>query len=121
VLPDADANLAVTMRADPAGPCLIRLSGEFDYHTGPQLRAFLDDAPCESGAGLVLDLSGITYCDSTGVSVLVHAYRRTEATGTMLALAGAAPEVFRLLSLTGLDRFFRSYDSVDTAIHALSA
>ncbi len=39
----------------------------------------------------------------------------------MLALAGAAPEVFRLLSLTGLDRFFRSYDSVDTAIHALSA
>ena len=72
--------------------------------------------PRASGAGLVLDLSGITYCDSTGVSVLVHAYRRTEATGTMLALAGAAPEVFRLLSLTGLDRFFRSYDSVDTAI-----
>jgi len=120
-LPDADANLAVTMRADPAGPCLITVSGELDYHTGPRLRAYLDDAPCESGAGLVLDLSGITYCDSTGVSVLVHAYRRTEATGTMLALAGAAPEVFRLLSLTGLDRFFRSYDSVATAIHALSA
>jgi anti-anti-sigma regulatory factor len=39
----------------------------------------------------------------------------------MLALAGAAPEVFRLLSLTGLDRFLRSYDSVDTAIHAVSA
>jgi anti-sigma B factor antagonist len=119
VLPDADANLAITMQADPAGPCLITVSGELDYHTGPQLRAYLDDAPCQSG--LVLDLSGITYCDSTGVSVLVHAYRRTEAAGTMLALAGAAPEVFRLLSLTGLDRFFRSYDSVDTALHALSA
>ena len=55
------------------------------------------------------------------MSILVHAYRRTEAAGTMLALAGAAPEVFRLLSLTGLDRFFTSYDSVDTAIHALTA
>ena len=117
--PDANANLAVAMQADQAGPCLITVSGELDYHTGSQLRAYLDAAPCKSG--LVLDLSGITYCDSTGVSVLVHAYRRTETAGTMLALAGAAPEVFRLLSLTGLDRFFRSYDSVDTAIHAFNA
>jgi anti-anti-sigma factor len=118
-LPHADANLAVTMQADPVGPCLITVAGELDYHTGPKLRACLDDAPCRSG--LVLDLSGITYCDSTGVSVLVHAHRRTEAAGAMLALAGAAPEVFRLLSLTGLDRFFTSYDSAATAIHALSA
>lgn len=118
-MPYADANLAVTVQADPAGPCLITVSGELDYHTGPQLRACLDDSPCQEG--LVLDLSGITYCDSTGVSVLVHAHRRTEAAGAMLALAGAAPEVFRLLSLTGLDRFLRSYDSVDTAIHAVSA
>jgi anti-sigma B factor antagonist len=118
-LPDADANLVVTTQADQAGPCLITVSGELDYHTGPQLRAQLDAAPCQSG--LVLDLSGITYCDSTGVSVLVHAYRCTENAGTMLALAGAAPEVFRLLSLTGLDRFFRSYDSVDTAIHAFNS
>src|SRR5271166_1069161 len=117
-VPYADANLAVTMQADGPGPCLITVSGELDYHTGPQLRVCLDEAPCKSG--LVLDLSGITYCDSTGVSVLVHAYRRTEAAGTMLALAGATPGVFRLLSLTALDRFFTSYDSVDAAIHALS-
>jgi anti-sigma B factor antagonist len=117
-LPHADANLAVTTQADPAGPYLITVSGELDYHTGPQLRACLDDAPCQEG--LVLDLSGITYCDSTGVSVLVHAHRRTEAAGAPLALAGAAPEVFRLLSLTGLARFFRTYDSAATAIHALS-
>jgi anti-sigma B factor antagonist len=118
-LPQADANLTVTRQAGAAGPCLITVSGELDYHTGPQLRACLDDAPCQSG--LVLDLSGITYCDSTGVSVLAHAYRRTEAAGTMLALAGPAPEVFRLLSLTGLDRFFRSYESVEGAIDAVSA
>lgn len=51
----------------------------------------------------------------------MHAYRLAEAAGTTLALAGAAPEVFRLLSLTGLDRFFRYYDSVEGAIHALTA
>ena len=117
-MPHAEANLAVTRQIDPAGPCLITVSGELDYHTGPQLRACLDDAPCQEG--LVLDLSGITYCDSTGLSVLVHAHRRTKAAGVPLVLAGHAPEVSRLLSLTGLDRFFTSYDSVDAAIHALT-
>jgi anti-sigma B factor antagonist len=120
-LPHADANLAVTLQAGPAGPCLITASGELDYHTGPRLRACLDDVPLASGAALVLDLSGITYCDSTGVSVLAHAYRRTAAAGARLALAGAAPPVFRLLSFTGLDRLFTSYDSVETALSALTA
>jgi anti-sigma B factor antagonist len=116
-----DANLAVTLQADPGGPYLITASGELDYHTGPRLRACLDDAPLAAGAVLVLVLSGITYCDSTGVAVLAHAYRRAEEAGATLALAGAAPAVFRLLSFTGLDRLVRSYDSVAGALHALSA
>lgn len=120
-MPHADPNLAVTSEAVPAGPGLITASGELDYHTGPQLKAALEGVPLESGAVLLLDLSGITYCDSTGVSVLAHAYRRVEAAGATLVLAGAAPSVFRLLSFTGLDRLFRSYDSVETALSALTA
>jgi anti-sigma B factor antagonist len=113
------ANLAITLQATPAGPCLITASGELDYHTGPRLRACLDDVPLEPGAALILDLSGITYCDSTGVSVLAHAYQRTETTGAKVALAGAAPAIFRLLSFTGLDRLFPSYDTVELALHDL--
>ena len=120
-LPNADGNFAVTLQADPAGPCLITASGELDYHTGPRLRACVEDAPLRPGSVLVLVLSGITYCDSTGVSVLVHAYRRAQAAGVTLALAGASPEIFRLLSFTGLDRIFRSYDSVEGALHGLRA
>jgi len=120
-LPHADENLAVTSQAVLAGPCLITASGELDYHTGPRLRAALEDVPLESGGVLLLDLSGVTYCDSTGVSVLAQAYRRAEATGATLALAGAAPAVFRLLAFTGLDRLFPSYDSVDAALSALTA
>ena len=120
-MPHADTGLEVTLQADPGGPCLVTVSGELDYHTGSQLRACLDGVPLASGAVLVLDLSGITYCDSTGVAVLVHAYRLAEAAGATLALAGAAPAVFRLLSFTGLDRLFASYDSVEAALSALTA
>ena len=66
----------------------------------------LDDAPLASGTALVLDLSGITYCDSTGVSVLAYAYRRTEAAGARLALAGAATSIVILIAeLFAIDGF----------------
>lgn len=120
-MPHADADLAVTLRADPPGTCLITASGELDYHTSQKLRACLDDALLAAGAVLVLDLSGITYCDSTGLSVLVYAHRRAEAAGALFALAGAAPGTFRLLSLAGLSRLFRSYDSAADALRALTA
>ncbi len=120
-MPQADADLVVTLRADPAGPGLITVSGELDYHTGPRLRACLDEAPLGPGAALVLDLSGLTYCDSIGVAVLVHGYRRAEAAGATLALAGTPADVFRLLRFTGLDRLFSSYDSVESAVRALRA
>lgn len=48
-MPHPDANLAVTLQAEPAGPCLITASGELDYHTGSRLRACLDDVPLASG------------------------------------------------------------------------
>jgi anti-sigma B factor antagonist len=118
-VPQADADLVVTLQASPAGPCLITVSGELDYHTGPRLRAYLDEAPLRPGAALVLDLSGLTHCDSIGVAVLVHGYRRAEAAGATAALAGTPAGTFRLLCLTGLDRLFSSYDSVDAAIAAL--
>ncbi len=120
-MPQADADLVVTLQAHPSGPCLITVSGELDYHTGPRLRACLDEAPLGPGAALVLDLSGLTYCDSIGVAVLVHGYRRAEAADTMFALAGTPADIFRLLCLTGLDRLVSSYDSVETALRALRA
>ncbi len=72
-MPRADTDLEVTLQADPGGPYVITASGELDYHTGSQLRACLDGAPLASGAALVLDLSGITYC---GCSCPTTAWRR---------------------------------------------
>ena len=79
-MPHPDANLAVSSQAVPAGPCLITAAGELDYHTGPRLRAALEDVSLRPGAVLRLELSGVTYCDSTGESLVAHAYPRTEAT-----------------------------------------
>lgn len=118
-MPQADPDLAVTLQPLPAGPCLMSVSGELDYHTAPRLRAGLDEVPLEQGVSLIIDLSGLTYCDSTGISILVSAYHRAKAAGTVLALAGLNPDISRVFRVIGLDQVFVSYDTVAAAARAL--
>ena len=118
-MPQADQDLAVTLRPHPAGPCLLAAAGELDYHTAGRLRTALDELPLGEATALIIDLSGLTYCDSTGVSVLVTAYHRARAAATPLALAGMNPDITRVFRVIGLDRVFSSYDSVDAAVKAI--
>ena len=118
-MPQADPDLAVTLHPLPAGPCLMSVSGELDYHTAPRLRAGLDEVPLEKGGSLIIDLSGLTYCDSTGISILVDACHRAKAAGTVLALAGLNPDISRVFRVIGLDQVFVSYDTVAAAARAL--
>ena len=120
-MPQTDPDLAVTLKSHPAGPCLLAVDGELDYHTAPRLRAGLDEVPMQTGGGLVIDLSALTYCDSTGISVLVSAYHQAKAAGVALALAGMNPDIARIFRVIGLDQVFSSYDSVDAATRALTA
>lgn len=120
-MPQADPDLWVTVRPHPRGPCLMSISGDLDYHTASRLRAALEDVPLEQGVSLIIDLSRLTYCDSTGISVLVGAYRRSRAAGAGLALTGMNPDIARVFRIIGLDQVFSSYDTVDDAARALSS
>jgi anti-sigma B factor antagonist len=119
-VPQADPDLAVTLQSHPTGPCLLAVDGELDYHTAPRLRAGLERVPMQAGTGLVIDLSALTYCDSTGISVLVSAYHQAKAAGMALALAGMNSDITRVFRVIGLDQVFSSYESVDAATRALT-
>ena len=119
-MPQTDPDLAVTLHPHPGGPCLMSVSGELDYHTAARLRAGLDEVPLDQGVSLIIDLSRLTYCDSTGISILVSAYHRARAGGAMLALAGMNADIARVFRVIGLDQVFPSYATVDAASRALS-
>jgi anti-anti-sigma factor len=53
---------------------------------------------------LILDLSGVTFCDSSGLRVLIVMWKRLRATGRRLVLAAPSGQVRRLLQRTGLDQ-----------------
>ncbi|MFB4302274.1 STAS domain-containing protein [Actinomadura sp. NTSP31] len=84
---------------------LIALSGELDIASAPSLRERLRAALEDSGAHVVIDLSEVTFCDVSGLALLVGARRRTAPDGS-LVLASPRPQLARLLHVTGLDRAF---------------
>jgi len=74
----------------------------------------------DEGVSLIVDVSGLTYCDSSGISVLVRAYHRARAAGAVLAMAGLNPDIARVFRVIGLDQVLPAYDSTEAAVRALT-
>jgi anti-sigma B factor antagonist len=93
------------LASDPNGSVVLRVVGELDISTANALREAVGPrlAP---GARIVLDLSGLAFCDSTGLSVLVGFHKRLVAGGGRLELYAPVPRVLHLLTITGLNRVF---------------
>lgn len=92
--------------ATSGGLAAVAVRGELDIHSSPELRAVLVGVLDGGATTLVLDLSGVAFMDSSGLSVLVVAHKRLGAFGGRLQLVGVNGVVARLLSVTGLTRVF---------------
>ncbi len=85
---------------------IVQPRGELDLSTIDTLRSTLDTAIAglETGSGLVLDLRGLSFMDSTGVHLLVVLDRRAQHDGFQLTLLAPAPPFDRAIQLCGLDQ-----------------
>lgn len=83
----------------------VRLSGEIDQSGAGTLREKIDRA-AESclPQTLLLDFSGVSFMDSSGIGLIMGRYRMMQTMGGELLVAGASPRVLRLMQLGGLDR-----------------
>ncbi|MFG3166007.1 STAS domain-containing protein [Streptomyces sp. NPDC048200] len=107
-------HLTLYTRTTPEG-AVIELAGELDFHTADQVRAQLIGLDLPPGGQLVLDLGGITFCDSTGITVLIAARNHALATGAGIALAAVPDLVGRIFRMVGLDEVFPSHPTVQAA------
>jgi anti-anti-sigma factor len=96
----AQASLSVLSRH----ACTIAsLEGELDIATVPELRERLLGLLGPGVRLLIIDLSGVSFCDVAGLAVLIGTQRRATAHGIVLRLAAPRPTVLNLLRITGLD------------------
>lgn len=96
------------------GVCLA-LSGEIDLSRSPELRTALLQAATAKPARLVLDMSGVTYMDSSGVATLVEALQKINAGGGKLVLCGLQPKVKSIFQIAKLDTIFAIVDDTEAA------
>jgi anti-anti-sigma factor len=98
------------------GYTIVTISGEIDIARTPVLREQLLDLLRPGASRLVVDLSEVTFCDASGLAVLVGAARRAGLLGGVLRLAAPAPLISTVLRLTGLDSRFEIFAAVPEAI-----
>ncbi|MFE5855535.1 STAS domain-containing protein [Streptomyces sp. NPDC056500] len=106
--------LSIHVRNTPAGP-VIELGGELDHHSAPEVRGRLPGLDLRSGQQLVIDLAALTFCDSSGITVLIAARNRASAAGASIALAAVPDQVSRIFRIVGLTQIFPTHPSADAA------
>ncbi|GAA3819242.1 STAS domain-containing protein [Sphaerisporangium flaviroseum] len=110
--------------SDAARPSPVRtlvLTGELDHGSAPHLQRALEEAYAEQCHQLVIDVTGLSFCDSTGISVFLGARRALAARKGSVALAGLNSRIERIFRLTGLASAFSTYPTADEARAAISA
>ncbi|KAB2371558.1 STAS domain-containing protein [Actinomadura montaniterrae] len=114
-MPSRTASSEVGLSREQRGDrTVIALDGELDIASAPSLRERLHAALIDTGPYVVIDLSGVAFCDASGLALLVDARRRVRPGGTVV-LAAPRPQLLRLLQVTGLDRVFTVHRSGDAA------
>ena len=81
------------------------LSGELDHHTAKDMRESIDNAiELNMPSLLVLDFSGITFMDSSGIGLVMGRYRNLQKTGASLHISGASPSIYKVMKLAGIEK-----------------
>jgi anti-sigma B factor antagonist len=97
------------------GHVVVSAQGELYIDTLQPLQDALLVQVAREHPRVVLDLAGVSQCDSSGLNLFVKAHRMADQHGGEFRLAAPGPTVRRLLALTNLDRALRIFDTVQQA------
>lgn len=124
--------MALSVKAEERdGWTILQVSGELDLVSSPGVRQYVHDAVADGRHSVVLDLSDVQFCDSSGVGMLIAARRLMRSCAGRLRLilpaqgAVDGSHVNRVLVALGVQRLFEVYSdqtaAVDEAAHPLTA
>jgi anti-sigma B factor antagonist len=98
---------------------LVSVSGELDLYASDAVKRGIDEADAVGADTVVVDLSEISFIDSTALGVLVQETKRLEGRGHSLVLVTNDPRTRRVLEVTGLDRVLLTYATLHDALDDL--
>lgn len=103
------------------GVSALTVRGELDMNTAPELERALDDALADPDASIVLDLCECEFIDSTGIALIVRAWRRLDSDegDGKLVLCSHNHQVRRLLKITGVESSISMHEGREAALAEL--
>ena len=97
---------------------IVHVGGEIDVYTAPMLREHLDEHIAQGRHHLVVDLESVPFMDSTGLGVLVGRLKLIRVNNGTLRLVCSSERILKVFSITGLDKVFQIFASLDEALAA---
>jgi anti-sigma B factor antagonist len=113
---ESDIAMQVSVAHRPPNTAVLILRGSLDIDTAPSLKANLNRLVERPSPRVVVDLSGLDFCDSMGVGVLVTAHGRAMERGGWVRLAAPSGFLRRLLDTLGLTGYLSLHHDVDAAL-----
>lgn len=102
------------------GVDMVTIAGRLVMADAAEARAYFNKIVADRACGLIVDLGEITFIDTSGLSVLISAYKMVRANGGRMVLCGVPSNVRMLLELTRLNEIFDLFASKDAALAAMS-
>lgn len=96
-------NILVELQQENAQKVIGTIKGEIDAFTAPTLREKLAEIELTEDLQVVLNLTDVSYMDSTGLGVFVGFYKSVNTSNAHLKLTGLSSRLKRLFDITGLD------------------
>lgn len=100
---------------------VVTVQGEIDAYSHERLRRVLIDLQKPHAHTLVIDLADVPFMDSSGLGVLVGAYKRARSRSGAVCLLSPDDRVLKLLAVTGLNKVIVAFDDLEAALDHLDA
>jgi anti-sigma B factor antagonist len=112
--------LELSCRTGADGNQVVSVTGELDIATAEQAYAYISDVIDSWPTAVSVDLSGLSFCDASGLGVLAKIARHARQAGRQLKLTSARPPLLKIMRLTGLDGVFPELRPAVPAYSALT-
>ena len=96
---------------------IVALTGELDHHNAEDSRMKIDDKiDRENIKHLIMDFSGVTFMDSSGIGVVIGRYKKLKVKNGSLVITSLNKNVKRIFELSGMFKIISTFNSLDEAV-----
>jgi len=114
--PPGVGGFAIVRRDLDERACVISVDGELDLSTAPRLKWMLVDALEGGSCQVVIDLSNVTFMDSSGINALLRAHKKVAAYGGWIRMSAMSDHVLQAADITGLPHVLPYFPGLDDAL-----